>query len=1088
MKKFPPILALFIMALTIQAQSPQKFNYQGVARQASGQVIPDQAISIRASILDGSPSGLSQYVEQHTATTNQLGLFTASIGGGTVLTGSFANITWGGGDKYLKIEIDPAGGSNYSLTGVFQLLSVPYSLQSRNAEQIQGNPVSPTPPLDGQVLLWDENAGEWISADAAQSLVYTAGAGININASNVISNTAPDQTVTITGQGVTTVSGSYPNFTVNTPAPADNSPTNEIQILSLSGNTLNLSNGGGSVTLNNGTNYNAGAGIDISGNVISNTGDLSNTNEIQTLSLSGSNLSLTGGGSVILPDASATNEIQTISLTGSNLSLSNGGGSVTLPAEADGSVTNELQTLSLSGADLTLSNGGGTVTLPTGTTYTAGNGIDISGNVISNTGDDDDSATNEIQTLSIAGNTITLSNGGTVNLPAEVDGSVTNELQTLSLSGADLTLSNGGGTVTLPTGTTYTAGNGIDISGNVISNTGDDDDSATNEIQTLSIAGNTITLSNGGTVNLPAEVDGSVTNELQTLSLSGADLTLSNGGGTVTLPTGTTYTAGNGIDISGNVISNTGDDDDSPTNEIQTLSLSGDTLLLSNGGGLVILPEEVDGSVTNEIQSLSLNGDTLSLSNGGGSVLLPSGQIYTAGSGISIDGNNVISNTGDVVAADDINIGTTAGGDLSGVYPNPVVDGLQGKPVSPAIPSASQVLQWNGTAWAPATLPAAPAGWLLSGNSGTNPATHFIGTTDNQDLVFKRNNILAGMITFNNQAFGINALFSNTTGFSNTASGYYALRSNTTGSWNTATGYNALVNNTIGSYNTAAGRNVLSFNTTGSHNTATGNAAMHYNNTGENNTATGSGALVANTTGSDNTAAGNNALENNTTGFQNSAIGINTLTSNTTGSYNTAIGAYANVAAGNYTNANAIGNSATANASNKIRLGNTNITVIEGQVAYSWPSDARFKFNVEEEVIGLDFIKRLRPVNYQFDTRKFEEFLTRNMPDSIRRHHFEGVDFSTSTGIVHTGFIAQEVEQAARESGYAFDGVHAPTDGNDNYSMAYSQFVVPLVKAVQEQQEMIEQLEQKNAAQNDEIAQLKAELQEIRALLMARSN
>jgi hypothetical protein len=1002
MKKFPPILALFIMALTIQAQSPQKFNYQGVARQASGQVIPDQAISIRASILDGSPSGLSQYVEQHTATTNQLGLFTASIGGGTVLTGSFANITWGGGDKYLKIEIDPAGGSNYSLTGVFQLLSVPYSLQSRNAEQIQGNPVSPTPPLDGQVLLWDENAGEWISADAAQSLVYTAGAGININASNVISNTAPDQTVTITGQGVTTVSGSYPNFTVNTPAPADNSPTNEIQILSLSGNTLNLSNGGGSVTLNNGTNYNAGAGIDISGNVISNTGDLSNTNEIQTLSLSGSNLSLTGGGSVILPDASATNEIQTISLTGSNLSLSNGGGSVTLPAEADGSVTNELQTL--------------------------------------------------------------------------------------SLSGADLTLSNGGGTVTLPTGTTYTAGNGIDISGNVISNTGDDDDSATNEIQTLSIAGNTITLSNGGTVNLPAEVDGSVTNELQTLSLSGADLTLSNGGGTVTLPTGTTYTAGNGIDISGNVISNTGDDDDSPTNEIQTLSLSGDTLLLSNGGGLVILPEEVDGSVTNEIQSLSLNGDTLSLSNGGGSVLLPSGQIYTAGSGISIDGNNVISNTGDVVAADDINIGTTAGGDLSGVYPNPVVDGLQGKPVSPAIPSASQVLQWNGTAWAPATLPAAPAGWLLSGNSGTNPATHFIGTTDNQDLVFKRNNILAGMITFNNQAFGINALFSNTTGFSNTASGYYALRSNTTGSWNTATGYNALVNNTIGSYNTAAGRNVLSFNTTGSHNTATGNAAMHYNNTGENNTATGSGALVANTTGSDNTAAGNNALENNTTGFQNSAIGINTLTSNTTGSYNTAIGAYANVAAGNYTNANAIGNSATANASNKIRLGNTNITVIEGQVAYSWPSDARFKFNVEEEVIGLDFIKRLRPVNYQFDTRTFEEFLTRNMPDSIRRHHFEGVDFSTSTGIVHTGFIAQEVEQAARESGYAFDGVHAPTDGNDNYSMAYSQFVVPLVKAVQEQQEMIEQLEQKNAAQNDEIAQLKAELQEIRALLMARSN
>ncbi|MFZ2899219.1 MAG: tail fiber domain-containing protein [Saprospiraceae bacterium] len=1088
MKKFSPILAFFFMALTIQAQSPQKLNYQGVARQASGQVIPDQAISLRASILDGSPSGLSQYVEQHTVTTNQLGLFTASIGGGTVLTGSFANITWGSGDKYLKIEIDPAGGSNYSLTGVFQLLSVPYSLQSRNAEQIQGNPVSPTPPLDGQVLLWDENAGEWISADAAQSLVYTAGAGININASNVISNTAPDQTVTITGQGVTTVSGSYPNFTVNTPAPADNSPTNEIQTLSLSGNTLSLSNGGGSVTLNNGANYNAGAGIDISGNVISNTGDLSNINEIQTLMLSGSNLSLTGGGSVILPDASATNEIQTISLTGSTLSLSNGGGSVTLPPEVDGSVTNEIQTLSLSGNTLSLSNGGGSVTLNNGANYNAGAGIDISGNVITNTGDL--SNANEIQTLSLSGSNLSLTGGGSVILP---DASATNEIQTISLTGSTLSLSNGGGSVTLP---------------------------PDQDAQTLAIAGQTLSISNGNSVGLPAEVDGSVTNEIQTLSLSGADLTLSNGGGTVTLPTGTTYTAGNGIGISGNVISNTGDL--SAVNEIQTISLGGDTISLSNGGGSVILPEEVDGSVTNEIQSLSLNGDTLSLSNGGGSVLLPSGQIYTAGSGISIDGNNVISNTGDVVAADDINIGTTAGGDLSGVYPNPVVDGLQGKPVSPAIPSASQVLQWNGTAWAPATLPAAPAGWLLSGNAGTNPSTHFIGTTDNQDLVFKRNNLIVGRITVLNQAFGAGALastttgnsncafggnalaytttgtnniaigfstlFVNTTGSNNTAIGGSALFGNSTGFNNTATGAWALHNNTTGSYNTAAGYFALANNYTGFQNTASGFEAMHLNDTGGRNTATGTGALRSNSSGSDNTAAGFDALVNNTTGFQNSAFGINTLTSNTTGSYNTAIGTYANVASGNYSNANAIGNSATANASNKIRLGNTNITVIEGQVAYSWPSDARFKFNVEEEVIGLDFIKRLRPVNYQFDTRKFEEFLTQNMPDSIRRYHFEGVDFSASTGIVHTGFIAQEVEQAARESGYAFDGVHAPTDGNDNYSMAYSQFVVPLVKAVQEQQEMIEQLEQKNEAQNDEIAQLKAELQEIRALLMAKSN
>jgi hypothetical protein len=126
-----------------------------------------------------------------------------------------------------------------------------------------------------------------------------------------------------------------------------------------------------------------------------------------------------------------------------------------------------------------LSAGGGTVTLPTGTTYTAGAGISLAGNVITNSGDL--SATNEIQTISKAGNTVTLSNSGGSFTVDDADASTTNELQTLSLAGASLTLSNGGGTVTLPTGTTYTAGAGISIAGNVITNSGDL--SATNEIQ-----------------------------------------------------------------------------------------------------------------------------------------------------------------------------------------------------------------------------------------------------------------------------------------------------------------------------------------------------------------------------------------------------------------------------------------------------------------------------------------------------------------------------------------------------------------------------------------------------------------------------
>ena len=111
-----------------------------------------------------------------------------------------------------------------------------------------------------------------------------------------------------------------------------------------------------------------------------------------------------------------------------------------------------------------------------------------------------------------------------------------------------------------------------------------------------------------------------------------------------------------------------------------------------------------------------------------------------------------------------------------------------------------------------------------------------------------------------------------------------------------------------------------------------------------------------NTTGVGNTASGLNALLNNTTGDLNTAIGVSALYSNTTGSFNTAIGFAADVSAGNLTNATAIGNSAVVNASNKIRLGNAAVTVIEGQVAFTASSDKTKKENFQpvdgEEVLG----------------------------------------------------------------------------------------------------------------------------------------
>lgn len=166
-----------------------------------------------------------------------------------------------------------------------------------------------------------------------------------------------------------------------------------------------------------------------------------------------------------------------------------------------------------------------------------------------------------------------------------------------------------------------------------------------------------------------------------------------------------------------------------------------------------------------------------------------------------------------------------------------------------------------------------------------------------------------------------------------------------------------------------------------------------------------------------------------------------------------------------------IGTDAVVNASNKVRIGDVNVTVIEGQVAFTNVSDGRFKTNISEnDVKGLDFISRLRPIVYNFDTRKFQEFLARNMPDSNRNRYFEDKDFSKSSSIRQSGFIAQEVEIAARESSYNFNGLHVPESDNDNYSLAYSQFVVPLVKSVQEL-----------SKQNEE---LKKEIDELRAMVV----
>jgi len=371
-------------------------------------------------------------------------------------------------------------------------------------------------------------------------------------------------------------------------------------------------------------------------------------------------------------------------------------------------------------------------------------------------------------------------------------------------------------------------------------------------------------------------------------------------------------------------------------------------------------------------------------------------------------------------------------------------------------PGANKVLtsDVDGLATWQTLAPPSATAWSLTGNAGTDPTINFMGTTDDKDIVFKRNNVQAALL--------------NSAGF-NTSFGVNALNAGSTGSANTAIGTNAGQSNTLGKSNSFVGYRAGNLNKEGNANTFIGSDAGFTNNLGSFNAFVGNLAGYSNTWGDQNAFFGYGAGYNNKTGNKNTYLGYGSGSLDPGSTSATTVGALANVIAGVTTNATAVGANAIVNANNKVRLGNATVTKVEGPVVYT-VSDGRFKNNISEsDVKGLEFIKRLRPVVYNFDTRKFEEFLTNNMPDTLRKKYLE-TDFAPSTAIRQSGFIAQEVEKAAKEVGYNFNGVYSPETEGDNYSLAYGQFVVPLVKGMQEQQKMIDKQQQEIESQRKEIS------------------
>ncbi len=297
---------------------------------------------------------------------------------------------------------------------------------------------------------------------------------------------------------------------------------------------------------------------------------------------------------------------------------------------------------------------------------------------------------------------------------------------------------------------------------------------------------------------------------------------------------------------------------------------------------------------------------------------------------------------------------------------------------------------------------------------------------------------------------------SNTSGANNAFLGFSSGNTNTTGHDNVFTGYQAGYLNTTGYVNTFVGSKSGYSNVSSRGNTYIGTQAG-YSSTASYNTFTGSGCGYSNTSGASNTFLGESAGYYNTTASYNTFLGKIAGNTNTTGSNNTCVGYGADVNASNLTNATAIGNGAITTATNMMYLGNANALLYCAQGVWSG-SDRRFKINITENVKGLEFIKKLRPVTYQMNTQALDNFIIQNMPDSIKTMHQAGMDFAPSTAIVHSGFIAQEVDSVAQLCNFISDIVHRPDNNSTHYALNYAEFVVPLVKAVQELSNKVDSL------------------------------
>ena len=973
------ILTLIAISLAGYAQAPNLINYQGVARNAVGNPLPNQTINLRLSLHNLSASGTVVYTETRPITTNLGGLFSVQIGstGASSTTGSIAGVNWLTGDKYLQVEIDPASNNNYLNMGTVQLISVPYAFNAATA----GNALTVTTNANLTGVVTSIGNATAIANGAITNAMFANGAVANLSGTNTGDNsvntlysgllTNATHTGDATGSNALTVvkingtllSGLPTGILKNTTATGIPSIAVASDFPTLNQNTSGTAtNVTGTVAVANG-----GSGsTSLTGYIIGNgTSPFSTISKIPVTDVTGAVQKVNGS----LPGSDGNVTIAFGNVTTGNFALR------PLNAGTNGNIyviSGDIVNKSDNGRTF-ISDGTGWQEVTSNQAATDARYVQLAAAGVSAVGSIGESS--NVNGATISGSTITLTpaddtNGGIVTIGDQIFSGAKTFNSDLIVNGNSIgrgggnqpeNVSNGLSALSSNTTGIYNTATGRNA---LTSNTTGDANNATGDNALSSNTTGSYNTANGddalrsntegeyntatGVSALSSNTEGSDNTATGSEALSsnteGLDNTANGRGALSNNKTGSSNTATGAYALKYNTTgsSNTAIGYDAGS----TLTFGSNNTFIGEGAD-VELDEDDEGEIQNataigagaivwEDNTIKLgNDDVIQVSTSGsiraGAVTYPNtdGSLFQV---LSTDGLGSLTwmTLSDIITS--LSRLTTVGTITSGVWRGTTI----------AIANGGTGATTKTTAFNALSPMTSSGDIIYGGASGTG--TRLAKGTDAQVLT-----LVGGLPTWAAATAGVSSVgsisgSSDVKGATISGSTITLTPADATNggivtigdqifsgvkTFNSDLIVNGLSIGTGGgnlASNIANGRFALSSNTMGQYNNATGDDALRKNTTGKDNNANGAWALRENLTGIENTATGSEALSNNETGSSNTAIGMRAGSSNTTGDNNTFIGNRANVASGALTNATAIGNGAMVSADNTIQLGNTSVT------------------------------------------------------------------------------------------------------------------------------------------------------------------